>query len=283
MLMGRLGRHQTGKLQQFAKGSNWVPPLTLRQLRSCQITVIFQQSCINPTELLWCNFSLKTGCLQECGATILLLAPTLSAECSYSRRKVGLHPVPTCSSQGDPAACGHLVQGTLMSTCLGNALLGCHPPSRCCPSSTLQEIACSPPPEKPEESRFRASFHSEQGKCGWPLLKHSAHQSKQKLSASFHELPNKDTFTVAPNDAGITTVSAVSQEMPQGSSPRSMKGKERPSHHPAALKSGPCLSLATHASKIHLLPVHLQSSQAQLCSENLASPFLTGTNKTLKW
>lgn len=124
MLMGRLTRYQIGKLQWFSKGSNWVPLLTFRQLWSCQITIIFQQSCIKPTELLWCNFSLKTDCLQECCATILFLAPTLAVECSYRRRKAGLHPVPTCSSQGDQQPVGTLWKALLWAfvwemLCLG--------------------------------------------------------------------------------------------------------------------------------------------------------------------
>lgn len=85
--MGRLRRHWIRELQWFAKAPHHVPPLTFIQLWSCQIITLFQQHCISPTELLWCNFSLKTDYLQGCGAPIVLLVPALPVEHSDIGRK----------------------------------------------------------------------------------------------------------------------------------------------------------------------------------------------------
>lgn len=121
--MGRLRRPWIRKLQWFAKAPYQVPPLTFIQLWSCQITALFQQRCINPTELLWCNFSLKTDYLQGCGATIILPIPALPVERSDIGRTAALRPAPACSLQEAPAVCGHLVKSNLTRTCLCNALL----------------------------------------------------------------------------------------------------------------------------------------------------------------
>lgn len=147
------------------------------QLWSCQITTIFQQSRINPTELQRCKFSLKTDCLQSCGVTALPPAPALTAESSDPRRPAVLCPAPICSLKGEPEPVDTLLKGTLRRTCFHG--------------STLQGVfARSPPSEMFEHARFRGIFHSEQGKRAWPLLKHTAHPRQTEVVKGFSPAPH---------------------------------------------------------------------------------------------
>lgn len=194
--MGRPRRHWICKLQWFAKAPHQVPPLTFIQLWSCQITTLFQQRCINPTELRWCSFSLKTDYLQGCGATIILPVPTLPVRCSDIGRTAALLPAPVCNSQEAPAVCGHLVKSNLMRTRLCNTLLRSNLSSCTFVPSTQQEFVLSQPSKMFKHSRSRGIFHFEQGKCDWPLLQHTPHPWKTEIVSGLSPAP-ESRLTVA--------------------------------------------------------------------------------------
>lgn len=176
----------SGLQKHHTKSHPWLPRSS--ELANSQPS-FFQHSCINPTELLWRNFPLKTDYLQGCGATIVFPVPALPVECSDV-------PVPICSLQEAPEVWGHLVNGNLMRTCLCNALLRRDLSSRSFLTSILQEFVLPLTSKMFQCSCSRGIFHFELGKCDWPLLNTHPVLGRPKSSVAFQQLLNQDWLTV---------------------------------------------------------------------------------------